>query len=53
MRWKDITLDVKTEWKAFLQLHVIAKQPKSDMKTQLKELQSTERWKPVFPNLMQ
>ena len=42
----EITVrDIRTEWKTFLQF--MAKQPKSDMKSELKELQLTETLKPT------
>ena len=44
-----ISSDITTEWKMFHQF--MAKQPKSDIKSQLKELWSTEMSKPMFANL--
>ena len=43
-----ISPDIRTEWKTFHQF--MAKLPKSNMKSQLNELQSTEMLKPMFPN---
>ena len=40
-----ISPDIRTEWKMLH--HFMAKQPKSDMKSQLKEQRSTQMLKPV------
>ena len=44
-----ITPDITTEWKTFCQF--MAKQPKENMKLQLKELATNEMLKTMFPNL--
>ena len=44
-----ISPDISTEWKTFRQF--MAKQPKENMKLQLKELATNEMLKSMFPNL--
>ena len=44
-----ISPDITTEWKTFRQF--MAKQPKENMKLQLKELATNEMLKSMFPNL--
>ena len=44
-----ISSELHTEWKTFR--HFLAKKPKNDMKTQLKELASNEMLETMFPNL--
>jgi len=44
-----ITEEVYAEWTTFC--HYIAKQPKEDMLSQLYDLSTNEKLKPMFPNL--
>ena len=46
-----ISKDTHTEWKTYIYLRFLAKQPKDNMKLQLGELASKEMLKTMFPNL--